>query len=109
MRRDGLAAARLADDAHRLAAVDAEVDAVDRLDEPVIGREIGLEATDLEKRALGRRRSCGTLRRRCRHRRHITRRGSSTSRSPSPMKLMASTVRKIAAPAESAQCGAKSR
>ena len=40
---------------------------------------------------------------------HITFRGSSASRSPSPMKLMASTVRKMAAPANSAQCGAISR
>jgi len=40
---------------------------------------------------------------------HITFRGSSASRSPSPMKLMAMTVRKIAPPANSAQCGAMSR
>ena len=61
---------------------DGEVDAVDRVHHAVVGREMGLEPADLEQR-LGH---------------HITRRGSSASRSPSPMKLMESTVRKIAAP-----------
>src|SRR3989449_11644143 len=41
--------------------------------------------------------------------REITLRGSSASRSPSPMWLMESTVRKIAVPGKKAQCGAKSR
>ena len=36
----------------------------------------------------------------------ITRRGSNASRSPSPMKLIVSTARKIADPGNSAQCGA---
>ena len=69
-----------------------EVDAVDRLHHAVVGGEVGLQAPDLEQR-----------------RHQITRRGSSASRSPSPMKLMASTARKIAAPGNSAQCGAMSR
>ena len=44
-----------------------------------------------------------------RHETYMTFLGSSASRNPSPMKLMASTVRKMAAPANSAQCGAISR
>ena len=92
-RRDGLAAAGFADHAERLAAFDRKVDAVDRLHYAVVGREMRSQAPDFEQR----------------RRHHITLRGSSASRSPSPMKLMVSTVRKIAAPGKSAQCGAMSR
>ena len=77
----------------RLAAPDRDVDAVDRLHHAVVGREMRLEAADFEQR-LGH---------------YITLRGSSASRRPSPMKLIDSTVRKIAAPGNSAQCGAMSR
>ena len=47
-----LAAARLADEAHDLAAVDVEVDAVDRPDDAVAGVERGPQALDLEQRPL---------------------------------------------------------
>ena len=82
-RRDGLAAARFADHAQRLAAVDAQVDAVDRVHHAVVGLEVGLQAADVEQavRPLTP---------------QITLRGSSASRRPSPMKLIDSTVRKIA-------------
>src|SRR5262249_35060627 len=96
-----LAAARLADHAHRLAPADEDVDAVDRADHAVVGGELGPEPADVEERAA----AGGSVG----HDRHMTLRGSSTSRRPSPMKLIASTTRKIAAPADKAQCGAKSR
>jgi len=99
---DGLAAAGFADDAHRLAPPDADVDAVDRPHHAVIGAEMRLKSDDVEQGAAGRRG-------RGRHGGHRTRRGSSTSRNPSPTKLIASTARKIAEPAISAQCGAMSR
>ena len=47
-----LAAAGLADEAHDLAAVDMEVDAVDRADQAVAGLERRVEPLDLEQRAL---------------------------------------------------------
>ena len=72
---------------------DREVDAVHRLHHAVVGGKVRLEAANFEQR-LGH---------------HITLRGSSASRRPSPMKLMVSTARKIAAPGNSAQCGAMSR
>ena len=40
----------LADDPERLAALDAERDAVDRLDDAVVGLEVDLEVLDLEQR-----------------------------------------------------------
>src|SRR3954447_21951748 len=92
----GLARARLADDAKGLATIDRDVDAVDRLNLAVVAVEIGLQSLDLEQRSYARVH-------------HITFRGSSASRRPSPMKLIAMTVRKIAPPANSAQCGAMSR
>src|SRR5206468_2510077 len=49
-RGDGLAAAGLADHAERLALVERDVDAVDRLQHAVVGSEVGLQALDLEQR-----------------------------------------------------------
>ena len=40
----------LADDADRLAAADREVDAVDRVHDAVVGREMRLEPADVEER-----------------------------------------------------------
>src|SRR5438445_26103 len=91
-RGDGLAAAGLADHAERLALVERDVDAVDRLQHAVVGSEVGLQALDLEQR-----------------RHQITRLASSASRIPSPMKLMATTATKIAPPGNSAQWAAMSR
>ena len=51
-RRDGLARARLADDAERLAAVEGEADAVDGLDHAGVREEVRREILDLEQ-ALG--------------------------------------------------------
>ena len=48
--RHALAAARLADEPHDLAAVDVEVDAVDRPDDAVAGVERRAQAADLEQR-----------------------------------------------------------
>ena len=97
-RGHGLAAAGFADHADGLAAPDRQIDAVDGSHHAIVGREMRLEAANLEQR---------------RHftvfLHYITLRGSSASRRPSPMKLMVSTVRKIAAPGNSAQCGAMSR
>ena len=76
--------------------VDRKIDAVDRVHHAVVGGEMGLQAADLEQ-ALAIAPP------------HITLRGSSASRSPSPMKLIDSTARKIAPPGNSAQCGAMSR
>ena len=90
LRGDALAAPRLADDAHRLAAVDGKVHAIDRVQPSVVGLEVGLQALNLQESH------------------HRTRLGSSASRSPSPMKLIVNTVRKIARPGNSAQCTAKS-
>ena len=92
-RGDGLAATGLAHDTQRLLSIDGEVDAVHGLHHAVVGGEMGLEAADLQQWLAH----------------HITLRGSSASRRPSPMKLMVSTARKIAAPGKSAQCGAMSR
>src|SRR5205807_10362698 len=97
-RGDGLAAAGFADDAERLAAIEGQVDAIDRMHHAVIGGEMRLQSADLEQMPAE-----------AVFHHHITLRGSSASRSPSPMKLIDSTVRKIAAPANSAQCGAMSR
>ena len=84
----------LADHAQRLAAPDREVDAVDRLHHAVVGREMRLEAADLEQR-LGH---------------YIT-----LARIERVAQAVADEVdrrarsRKIAAPGNSAQCGAMSR
>ena len=51
-RRDGLAAAGLADDAHRLAAADGEIDAIHRLHDAVVGGEMRLESPDIEQRGF---------------------------------------------------------
>jgi hypothetical protein len=48
--RHALPRAGLADDAEHLAALELEVDAVDRTDDPVFGRESDLEALDLQQR-----------------------------------------------------------
>ena len=48
--RHALPGAGLADDAEHLAALELEVDAVDRSDDPVFGRESDLEALDLQQR-----------------------------------------------------------
>src|SRR5207245_2442610 len=91
-RGHGLAAAGFADDAECLAPVDGNVDAVDGLQDAVVGGEVGFQALDLEQ-----------------GQHQITFRASSASRRPSPMKLMATTAMKIAAPGNSAQCGPMSR
>src|SRR4051794_4681780 len=91
-RGDGLAAAGFADHAERLALVEGDVDAVDRLQHAVVGGEVSLQALDLEQR-----------------RHQITRLASSASRMPSPMKLMATTATKMAPPGNSAQWAAMSR
>src|SRR5262249_19273808 len=92
-RGDGLAATGFTHHSQRLAAIDDEVYAVHRLHHAVIGSKVRLKPTDFEQGATH----------------HMTLRGSSVSRSPSPMKLMESTVRKMAAPGKRAQCGAMSR
>src|SRR6185437_1484031 len=46
---DALPAARLADDAERLALLDREADPVDGLDDPVVRPEVGLQILDVEK------------------------------------------------------------
>src|SRR5262249_22226818 len=73
-----LAAARLADDAERLAATDVESDAVERLDRALAQEEVSLDVAELDE-WLG----------------HggYTLYGSAASRRPSPMKLNARTVR----------------
>src|SRR5207253_10490808 len=48
-RRDALAAARLTDETKGLALVDREVDAVDRLDDSVVGREVGAQTFDAQQ------------------------------------------------------------
>src|SRR4029453_11924783 len=48
--RDALAGARFAHDAERLAGGDGERDAVDGLDDAVLGREMDLEVLDLQQR-----------------------------------------------------------
>src|SRR4029078_11768691 len=58
----------------------------------VVGGEVRLQALDLEQRGH-----------------QITRRASSASRMPSPMKLIATPATKIAPPGNSAQCAAMSR
>ena len=95
-RRDALAAARLADDAERLAGRDVERDAVDRVDDAAARPEAHLEAVDLEQR---------------RARRHARPRsfGSSASRRPSPIRLNPSTDSTIATPGKMARNGAVCR
>ena len=83
--------------------VDGEVDAVDGVQPAVVGGEVGLQAVDLEQRmaqALVAARPPGAMQlgRPAPH--HITLRGSSASRRPSPTKLIVSTVRKIASARE---------
>ena len=51
-RRHGLAAAGLADDTHRLAAADGEIDAIHRLHDAVVGGEMRLESPDVEQRGF---------------------------------------------------------
>src|SRR3981189_1884949 len=107
-RGDGLSAAGLADDTNSLAAFDAEIDAVHRVNDALVGVEMGLESLDLEQCRF----ACSspvTVHHARFMQHHMTFLGSSASRNPSPMKLIESTVRKIAAPANSAQCGAMSR
>ena len=85
--RLALAGARLADDGDRLAALDADVDALHRLDVAVGRREGDAQARDVQDR----RRCVG----RCRDGRllaHHRSFGSSASRNPSPMKLSENSV-----------------
>src|SRR5262249_34723801 len=93
-RGDRLAATGFTNDGHGFALIDCEIDPIDRVEPTVIRGEVRLQAADVEQ---------------MRPHRHITLRGSSASRKPSPMKLIASTARKIAAPGNSAKCGAMSR
>jgi hypothetical protein len=90
-RGHGLAAAGLADHAQRLAACRRQVDAVDGCTMPSSVLKWVLSPRISSSGHAGE------------HRDHP--RGSSASRRPSPMKLMASTARKIAPPGNSAQCG----
>jgi hypothetical protein len=53
MRGDRLAAARLADDAQRLAGADVERHAVDGTHDAVEGEELRLQVADFEDRACG--------------------------------------------------------
>ncbi len=85
----------LSTESQRLAAVDGKINAIDRVHDAVVGGEVGLQPANFEKALAGHG--------------YITFRGSSVSRNPSPMKLIVSTARKIAAPGNSAQCGAMSR
>src|SRR4030088_298713 len=73
MGRDALAAARLADDAQRLAGVHVEADAVDRFYRPLIGHEVRLQIAHRQERLVE----------------HHTPYGSAASRRPSPRKLNA--------------------
>ena len=77
-RRDGFAAARFADDAESFAAVDREIDAVDRMHHAVFGREMRLQPAYFEQVLAGA--ISGTI-----LQIHSTLRGSSVSRSPSPI------------------------
>src|SRR3982074_1439256 len=74
-----LAATRLANHRHRLAGVDVEAHSIDRAYDSARSKELGLEVLDPQD----------GLRQRTGYRRM---RGSSASRSPSPMKLNASMV-----------------
>ena len=131
-RGHALAAARLADEAHDLAAVDVEVDPVDGPDDAVAGVERRPQALDLEERPLAallarpaRRRRDELLDDRSRsrlgprvvaarrsrrsrlggRRRHRFSRGSRASRRPSPSRLKPSTVSVIAMPGTRIRCG----
>ena len=70
-----LARAGLTDDADGLAAIDPEIDAVNRADSAAANEELGLEALDLQE-----------------SRHYFLCLGSRASRRPSPMKLMAISV-----------------
>ena len=90
-RGDALAAARLADDAERLARRDVERDAVDGVDRAALGPE--LDPQVLDRRAAA----------------HVARPrsfGSSASRRPSPIRLKPSTEKTIATPGMIASHGA---
>ena len=88
-RRHGLAAARSRPPRASVSPRSiARLDAVDRADHAVVGLEPGLQVADVEQRSASAIRPTDT------------RRGSSASRRPSPMKLMDSTARKIAAARE---------
>ena len=66
----------------RLAALEIEADAVDRLDDAVFGLEVGLQVADRQQGAHDVRRVCG----------------SSASRRPSPRKLSENSVSAIVTP-----------
>src|SRR5439155_4150244 len=97
-RRHALAAARLAHEADDLAPLDVEVDAIDRLDQPVAGMEVRRQALDVEEPAA----AGPTVRAEVlddgRVRAHRLSRGSSASRRPSPSRLKPSTVSDSAIP-----------
>src|SRR5439155_8835070 len=87
-RGHALATPRLADHGQRLAGSERERHAVHGAQHAVVCEEVGLELTQLEQRFA-----------------HVpppgVRRGSRASRRPSPRKLNAITVRKIATPGDS--------
>ena len=106
-RGDALAAARLAHDAERLAALDREVDAVDGLDGAVHDVEVRPQVAHVEQQvaggALASARAGGSVIVSRWSVPHYSRlRGSRASRRPSPMKLIAITVRAIAMPGKNA-------
>ena len=96
-RRHALAAARLPDDRQRFAGIDLERHAVDGAHDGRVGVEVGLQVVESEQRSGGQRhsRACPP----------VTRRGSSASRRPSPRKLKAMTVRKMAVPGTNSSHG----
>ena len=79
-RGDGLARPRFADEADDLVVGDVEAEVVDGVEGPVVGRELDGEVLDVEER-----------------RGHVDR-GSKASRSPSPRKLTARMVTRMASP-----------
>src|SRR4029453_13097622 len=83
-RGHALAAAGLADDRQRLAGAHLEGDIVHRPPDPIVREKMSLQPLDAKERIAG---HDGVP---------LTRRGSSASRRPSPRKLKAITVRKMA-------------
>ena len=94
-RGDALPAARLADEAERLARPDVERDAVDRVDEAALRLEADAEVLDLEERRLAHDRPRSF--------------GSSASRRPSPMRLKPITAITMQIPGKIARNGAVCR
>ena len=102
-RRHGLAAARFAHHPERAAPPDGEADAVDGLDRAVHDVEPRPQVAHVEQMARRGRLASRPARWRWRSSSgHSRVRGSRASRSPSPMKLIARTVRAMAMPGNSA-------